>query len=54
MTRWPQPTSSPASPFADLFGAGDHLRYLDAYSDIDLAAWLRGLTDPDSGAGTRR
>jgi RimJ/RimL family protein N-acetyltransferase len=41
----PSSLSSPS--FPDLYGYGIHLRLWDADSDADVAAWLRGLTDPE-------
>ncbi|GAA2482479.1 GNAT family N-acetyltransferase [Streptomyces longisporus] len=40
-------SSSSSFPFPDLHGHGIRLRPWDADSDADVAAWLRGLTDPE-------
>ncbi|WP_266699869.1 GNAT family N-acetyltransferase [Streptomyces sp. NBC_01571] len=38
---------SPAEPFPELRGQGLLLRPWDADSDVDVAAWLRGVSDPE-------
>ncbi|MCD9878344.1 GNAT family N-acetyltransferase [Streptomyces guryensis] len=43
----PSPSPSSSSSFPDLHGHGIRLRPWDADSDVDVAAWLRGLTDPE-------
>ncbi|MET9123748.1 MULTISPECIES: GNAT family N-acetyltransferase [unclassified Streptomyces] len=39
--------TSPAEPFPELHGHGLLLRPWDPESDVDVAAWLRGVSDPE-------
>ncbi|MDQ1046460.1 GNAT family N-acetyltransferase [Streptomyces sp. V4I2] len=41
------PTLTPTHPFPDLLAPGIRLRPWDPRSEADVAAWLRGTTDPE-------